>query len=84
MNSKGPDEAFVSRSPVHFYTVLFLVNFQVAMKYNIFKLEEEGPAFDVKVSVFRSRAFRSKCDRRTIEVCTRFDINFCFYFAPDL
>ena len=42
------------------------------MKYNIFKLEEEGPAFDVKVGVFRSRANRNRCDLRTIEVCARY------------
>ena len=46
------------------------------MKYNIFKLEEEGPAFDVKVGVFRSRTNRNRCDLRTIEVCARYNFSF--------
>ena len=41
------------------------------MKYNIYKLEEEGPAFTVNVATFRSRTNRDRCDLRTIEVCAR-------------
>ena len=41
------------------------------MKYNIYKLEEDGPAFTVNVDTFRSRTNRDRCDLRTIEVCAR-------------
>ncbi|KAL4228080.1 Alpha-2-Macroglobulin [Mactra antiquata] len=45
---------------------------QVNMKYNVYKEVDSGPAFDVKVSVFRSKSDKNNCAMRSISICTSY------------
>ncbi|KAL5004830.1 hypothetical protein ScPMuIL_018286 [Solemya velum] len=45
---------------------------QANVRYNVERLQEVQPSFDIKLDVFRSKTKINDCARRTLKVCTRY------------